>query len=139
MSFDTVVFDVPAIDEAIEQYCTGEYISLRDIDDFGGFPYIGVAWNSYLLEHFVFLFSEKYKLIHTVFAANSCSGAIVRKDAKIDTLDQLLITELAKSGHTASVNDAFDYLIERGYLSGRGLQRMDKIVIDAKVQRSKKG
>lgn len=139
VSFDTVVFDVPAIDEAIGQYCTGEYISLKDIDDFGGFPYIGVVWNSYLLEHFVSMFSEKYKLIHTVFAANSCSGAIVRKDAKIDTLDQLLITELAKSGHTASVNDAFDYLIERGYLSGRGLQRMDKIVVDAKVQRSKKG
>lgn len=139
VSFDTVTFDVPAIDDAIKQYCTGEYISLRDIDDFGSFPYIGVAWNSYLLEHFVFMFSEKYKLIHTVFAASSCSGAIVRKDVKIDTLDQLLITELAKSGHTASVNDAFDYLIERGYLSGRGLQRMDKIVVNAKVQRPKKG
>lgn len=139
VSLHTMSFDVAKTDEAIGQYCTGEYIPLKDVDDFSSFPYVGVAWNIYLLEQFVFMFSEKYKLIHTGFTAGSSSGAIVRKESKIDTLDKLLTAELAESGHTSSVNDAFNYLIEKGYLVGRGIQRMDKIVIDAKVQRSKRG
>ncbi|MBU5491574.1 hypothetical protein [Butyricicoccus intestinisimiae] len=139
VSLHTISFDVAKTDEAIGQYCTGEYIPLKDVDDFSSFPYVGVTWNIYLLEQFVFMFSEKYKLIHTGFTAGSSSGAIVRKESKIDTLDKLLTAELAESGHIASVNDAFNYLIEKGYLVGRGIQRMDKIVVDAKVQRSRRG
>lgn len=139
VSLHTISFDVARTDEAIGQYCTGEYIPLKDVDDFNSFPYVGVAWNIYLLEQFVFMFSEKYKLIHTGFTAGSSSGAIVRKESKIDTLDKLLMAELAESGHIASVNDAFNYLIEKGYLVGRGIQRMDRIVVDAKVQRSRRG
>lgn len=139
VSFDTVSFDVPGIDEAIGQYCKSDYISLHEIDDFGSFPYVGVAWNAYLLEHYVADFSYTYQLLHTGFNAASCVGAIVRRDSGIETFDQLLIRVLADSGHVISTTDALDYLIEMGYLAGRGYKRIDRIVIDAKVQRSGKG
>lgn len=64
VSQDMAQFDVEATDEAIGRICTGQYMSLQEIRDFGTFPYAGYPWNEYLLEHFVANYSQKFMLLH---------------------------------------------------------------------------
>lgn len=67
-------FDIPATDDAIEQFCIGDFISLQEVTLFGGFPSCGYAWNNYLLEYYVMYFSKKFKLLHTNFNMTSSVG-----------------------------------------------------------------
>lgn len=86
VSQDMAQFDVEATDEAIGRICTGQYMSLQEIRDFGTFPYAGYPWNEYLLEHFVANYSQKFMLLHIGFSANVCAGAIVKQASSLRIL-----------------------------------------------------
>ena len=58
-------FPVEAMDEALDRICTGKYIPLPEAKNFGAFPYVGFPWNSFLLEHYVASYSQKYMLLHS--------------------------------------------------------------------------
>lgn len=139
VSRDYADFDISATDDVIGQLCTGDFISLKEVTLFGGFPSCGYTWNSYLLEYYVMYFSEKFKLLHTNFNMNSSVGAIVKKNAEIETFDDVLVKALAESSIALTTDDALNYLCESGLLARRSYSTIDNIVSRAKTYRAKKG
>lgn len=139
VSQDMAQFDVEATDEAIGRICTGQYMSLREIRDFGTFPYAGYPWNEYLLEHFVANYSQKFMLLHIGFSANVCAGAIVKQASSFKDFNNLLVDILANSNIVLDEDSALEYLRQQGYIARRRYSDIGRIVTEAKVVRSKKG
>lgn len=139
VSADMAQFDVEATDEAIGRICTGQYMSLQEVCDFGTFPYAGYPWNEYLLEHFVANYSQKFKLFHIGYRANVCSGAIVKQASSFRDFNDLLIDVLANSNITLDEDSALEYLRQQGYIARRRYSDIGRILTEAKVVRSKKG
>ncbi|WP_455654126.1 hypothetical protein [Phascolarctobacterium sp.] len=129
-------FDVVNTDKAISAFCTGDYLPLAGVTSFGSFPYSGFPWNVYLLEHYVSVYSNEYKLLHISFNAGNCVGAIVRKSSGIDSFNDLITDVLAHSGMDLNKKDALQYLCDMGYLARRRFSYIDQILIKA---RAKKG
>ena len=139
VSQDIAQFDVEATDEAIGRICTGQYMSLQEIRDFGTFPYAGYPWNEYLLEHFVANYSQKFMLLHIGFSANVCAGAIVKQASSCKDFNDLLVDILANSNIVLDEDSALEYLRQQGYIARRRYSDIGRIVTEAKVVRSKKG
>ena len=139
VSADMVQFDVEATDEAIGRICTGQYMSLQGIRDFGTFPYAGYPWNEYLLEHYIANYSRKFMLLHIGYNANVCAGAIVKKESSIKEFNDVLVDILAKSNVELDEDSALEYLCQQGYIARRRYSEIGRIVTEAKVVRSKKG
>lgn len=139
VSRDLAQFDVEATDEAIGRICTGQYISLQEIHDFGTFPYAGFPWNEYLLEYFVAEYSRKFMLLHIGYSANVCVGAIVKQASPFKTFNDLLVDVLANSQIVLDEDSALEYLFQQGYIARRRYSDIRRIVAEAKVVRSKKG
>ena len=139
VSQDMAQFDVEATDEAIRRICTGQYMSLQEIRDFGTFPYAGYPWNEYLLEHFVANYSQKFILLHIGFSANVCAGAIVKQASSFKDFNDLLVDILANSNIVLDEDSALEYLRQQGYIARRRYSDIGRIVTEAKVVRSKKG
>jgi hypothetical protein len=139
VSQDMAQFDVEATDEAIGRICTGQYMSLREIRDFGTFPYAGYPWNEYLLEHFVANYSQKFMLLHIGYSANVCAGAIVKQVSSFKDFNDLLVDILANSNIGLDEDSALEYLRQQGYIARRRYSDIGRIVTEAKVVRSKKG
>ncbi len=139
VSQDMAQFDVEATDEAIGRICTGQYMSLQEIRDFGTFPYAGYPWNEYLLEHFVANYSQKFMLLHIGYGANVCAGAIVKQASSFKDFNNLLVDILANSNIVLDEDSALEYLRQQGYIARRRYSDIGRIVTEAKVVRSKKG
>ena len=139
VSQDMAQFDVEATDEAIGRICTGQYMSLQEIRDFGTFPYAGYPWNEYLLEHFVANYSQKFMLLHIGYSANVCAGAIVKQASSFKDFNDLLVDILANSNIVLDEDSALEYLRQQGYIARRRYSDIGRIVTEAKVVRSKKG
>ena len=139
VSQDMAQFDVEATDEAIGRICTGQYMSLQEIRDFGTFPNAGYPWNEYLLEHFVANYSQKFMLLHIGYSANVCAGAIVKQASSFKDFNNLLVDILANSNIVLDEDSALEYLRQQGYIARRRYSDIGRIVTEAKVVRSKKG
>ena len=139
VSQDMAQFDVEATDVAIGRICTGQYMSLQEIRDFGTFPYAGYPWNEYLLEHFVANYSQKFMLLHIGYSANVCAGAIVKQASSFKDFNDLLVDILANSNIVLDEDSALEYLRQQGYIARRRYSDIGRIVTEAKVVRSKKG
>lgn len=139
VSQDMAQFDVEATDEAIGRICTGQYMSLQEIRDFGTFPYAGYPWNEYLLEHFVANYSQKFMLLHIGASANVCAGAIVKQASSCKDFNDLLVDILANSNIVLDEDSALEYLRQQGYIARRRYSDIGRIVTEAKMVRSKKG
>ena len=139
VAVDMVQFDVAATDEAIERFCTGQYMPIQAVQDFGTFPYAGYPWNEFLLEHFVANYSQKFMLLHIGYNANLCAGAIVKQTSSFQNFNELLIDILANSDVVLDESVALEYLCQKGYIGRRRYSDIGKILAEAKVVRSKKG
>lgn len=139
VSQDMAQFNVEETDEAIERICTGQYMSVQAVQDFGTFPYAGYPWNEFLLEHFVANYSHKFTLLHIGYNANLCAGAIVKQSAAFKDFDDLLVDILANSNIELNETAALEYLRQKGYIARRRYSEIGKILTEAKVVRSKKG
>mgnify|MGYP003299838120 CR=1 FL=1 len=126
-------------DEAIDRFCIGDYISLGKITHFGSFPDAGFQWNSFLLEHYVAMYSPNYKLIHSNYNEGVCVGAIVKKVSDIDTIDELIVDVLAKNGRPLQKEKSLQYLCDEGYLGRRSYAGIEQLLIKAKELRNQKG
>lgn len=116
-------FDIERTDAAIDRFCTGPYIPLRGVSDFGYFPPAGYPWNIYLLEQYVFSYSGKYKLITNGFNAYASAGVIVRRDAGLSDMESIMADALAKSGVKLMKNDILQYLQDEGYIVRKRLSQ----------------
>lgn len=134
-----ISFDTYNIDKSIDDYCTGDYISISEISQFATFPDCGYAWNSFLLEHYVADFSERYKLLHKRYNEETCAGAIVKRAAGIYSYDEIIIRELARCGRRLTRETALDYLHERGFIATRSYRNIDELILKAKQIRQEEG
>lgn len=126
-------------DAAINRFCDGDYIAIGKIQQFGLFPDAGFGWNSYLLEHYVAMYSPNYKLVHSNYNEGVCVGAIVKKLSNINTLDELVVDLLAKSGLPLQKDVALQYLCDEGYLARRSYSGIEQLLIKAQELRNQKG
>ncbi len=139
VSVDQARFDIDATDIVIGQFCCDDFISIKEISLFGGFPNAYFPWNQFLLQHYVANYSKKYKLIHTGFTATKPVGAIVKRDSQINRFDDVIIRVLAESKIPLNVNDALQYLYDTGYISRRSYNSLDTVLVKANQYRKNKG
>ena len=132
-------FDVAATDTAIDRFCIGDYIALKEISFFGSFPDAGFPWNGFLLEHYAADFSQRYKLLHVGYTAGTPVGAIVKRSSRFENFDELVSADLADSTVPPNRQSALQYLVDRGFLARRNYKGIEQILTKAKLQRSKKG
>lgn len=136
---DRARFDVEATDAAIERFCTGNYISLREFSQFGSFPDAGFPWTCYLLEHYVSDYSRNYELMHSSFNAYNCVGAIVKRNSGIKDFNDLIANVLADSNIIHTKESALQYLYDNGFLARRRYTEIEQIIINANGLRIQKG
>lgn len=131
-------FSIADTDAAIDLVCTGNYISIQEVTNFGAFPYAGFPWNSYLLEHYVAEYSRKYMLLHSSYNGTECAGAIVKRSAGIQTFDDFIIDLLANNDVELKKASALQYLSDKGYLARRRYANIESLIIKATAQRNRK-
>lgn len=131
-------FSIADTDAAIDLVCTGNYISIQEVTNFGAFPYAGFPWNSYLLEHYVAEYSRKYMLLHSSYNGTECAGAIVKRSAGIQTFDDVIIDLLANNDVELKKASALQYLSDKGYLARRRYANIESLIIKATAQRNRK-
>lgn len=131
-------FAIVDTDAAIDRVCTGDYIAIQGITNFGVFPYSGFPWNSFLLEHYVAEYSRKYRLLHSSFNGTKCAGAIVKRSVGIDTFDDFIVDVLANSNIELNKASALQFLSDTGYLARRRYSNIESLIIKANAQRNRK-
>ena len=131
-------FSIADTDAAIDLVCTGNYISIQEVTNFGAFPYAGFPWNSYLLEHYVAEYSREYMLLHSSYNGTECAGAIVKRSAGIQTFDDFIIDLLANNYVELKKASALQYLSDKGYLARRRYANIESLIIKATAQRNRK-
>ncbi len=136
---DSVEFDIERIDEAIDNFCEGDFIPLKEVNQFASFPYVSYNWNIYLLESYVYAYSKKYKLVHKSFGTSDAYGAIVKRNSKINNIDDLLVYALAESDVQMEKDSALNLFYSRGLLGKRTYQSIEQVIIKAKAIRDMKG
>ena len=134
-----VRWNVPHVDAAIALHCPGKYTSLKSIQYFDAFPFVGYPWNSYLLEQYVATVSKDFMLMHSSYAKNTTSGAIVRRDAGFESFDEVLADILANAPVALENKPCLEYLANAGYITRKKLSNMAEIITRAKMLRSQKG
>ena len=132
-------FLVEQTDKILDRFCSGKYISIKSISNFGIFPDAGFQWNSFLLEQYVHSFSKKYRLVHVGFNQRACVGAIVKRSAGIEAFDDFIVDELANSGIELTKANALAHLVEEGYLARKNYSGIEPLLIQANAQRYIKG
>lgn len=134
-----VAFDVVATDAAMDRFCTGDYIALKEISFFGSFPDAGFPWNGFLLEHYVSDFSKKYELMHIGFTAGTPVGAIVKRSSHYKDFTELITAVLANSNIQLDRQNALQYLVDIGMIARKNYRGIEQILTKAKQQRMQKG
>lgn len=132
-------FKLEETDAVIDRFCNGDYIAIRKINQFGLFPDAGFSWNSFLLEHYVAMYSPNYKLLHSNYNEGACVGGIVKKASGIDTFDELVIDVLVQSDISLQKEIALQYLCDEGYIARRNYSGIEQLLIKAKELRNQKG
>lgn len=133
-----VNFQVKETDKTLERFCTGNYLALSEIKDFGIFPEASYPWTPYLLEHYVAFHSKRFYLMHGGYNKNVVTGAMVKKETIYDSFDDFMIDVLAESGITLQKEEALNYLSNNGYIARRTHTRIEELMIKAQAKRNKK-
>ena len=131
-------FPIADTDAAIDLLCTEDYVSIQDVTNFGAFPYAGFPWNSYLLEHYVAEYSQKYMLLHSNYNGTECAGAIVKRSAGIQTFEELIVDLLANNDVELKKAPVLQFLSDHGYLARRRYGNIEALIIKANAQRNRK-
>jgi len=138
VSKDQASFNVAATDNIIGRFCEGDYIALSKIEQFALFPDAGFSWNTYLLEHYIYAYSEEYMLLHTATFNAKPVGIIVRRSSQLKTFEDVVADALVNSNEDLNEESALIYLSEQGYIARRKVSSIDQIIIKAKRIREKK-
>lgn len=139
ISNTAIRWNIPYVDAAIALQCTGKYVPLKSIRYFDAFPFVGYPWNSYLLEQYVATTSKDFTLMHSSYAKNSTSGAVVRRDAGFDSFDEVLADSLANAPVALEKDSCLSYLVNEGYITRKKLSNISEIITRARMLRSQKG
>ena len=143
-----VHFDIAAIDNAIEHFLHGrEYATLQSVTTFVPFPYCGQEWNLFLLESYVFRFSELFR--YKAGAINSQNvGVIIRKSSPLvktshtkynKDYDWILVDAIAKSDISLEEDCVLQFLFDERYLAKMFKANIKELLIQAKSLRERLG
>jgi len=138
VSRDDVSFQVKQTDKALGRFCTGTYLALPKISDFGIFPEASHPWTPYLLEHYVAFHSKRYYLMHGGYNRNTVVGAMVKRENVYDSFDDLIVDVIAESGVPLQKKDVLNYLSDNGYIARRTYTGIETLMIKARAKRNKK-
>ncbi len=138
VSRDDVSFQVKETDKALGRFCTGSYLALPEITDFGIFPEASHPWTPYLLEHYVAFHSKRYYLMHGGYNRNTVVGAMVKKENIYDSFDDLIVDVIAESGVPFQKKDVLNYLSDNGYIARRTHTGIEVLMIKARAKQNKK-
>ena len=118
--------DIDAIDDVIETFVRDkEFIPLKKIDFWGGFPIVSGNWNHFMLESFLWRCSKKFKLVHSNFSKTTYAGAIVRNNVAMD-FENVLVHALSEENFDAG--RAKKFLKEEGYLAREKCSNIDSLL-----------
>lgn len=138
VSKDQACFNILDTDKAIDKFCQGDYIALSEIQQFALFPDAGFQWNTYLLEHYVYAYSEEYMLFHTATFNAKAAGIIVRRSSGFKTFEDVVADALARSGIELNEETALIYLYEHNYIARKKVSSIEQIIVKAKRLREKR-
>ena len=111
---DAVQFDVAAVDECLSSFVRNKIIPLRAVSSFVTFPPPSSGtWNLFLLESFLLLFSERYKLLNTLNSVNA--GAIVPKYMHFDDYLRVQAAAVVQEHVPLDQKSVAEFLIDNGY------------------------
>ena len=132
-------FPVAAVDATLDSLCTGQYLPLPAVANFDAFPSVGYPWNSFLLEHYVACYSEKYMLLHHHFHRSECVGAIVKRSSGFNSFDDLIVDLLANNQVELKKDPTLKFLTNNGYIANLKYSGIEKIISKANELRQKNG
>jgi hypothetical protein len=135
---DYVEFQVKETDAVLDRFCTGNYVPITEINNFGIFPDASYPWNEYLLENYTAFHSEKYRLLHTGFNKNTVVGVIVKKSMMINDYDELMTRVIAASNVPLKKEPALTFLYRKNFLGRRSYRNIESILIKARMIRNRK-
>jgi hypothetical protein len=128
-----VYFNIPNIDKAIDTFVSLEYLPIKAITTFAGFPFCGEAWNLYLLESYCLKFSKTYK--YECLVPNSKHAGVIVKRKTALKYEEILVDAVAKSGITLKDETVIDFLSNNGYTASRSYAKINELIIRAKAIR----
>lgn len=138
VSQEQAQFHITDTDAALDRVCTGDYIAIGQVDNLGIFPYAGFPWNSFLLEHYVYAYSKDYRLLNAGFHKTECTSAIVKRSIGIDNLDDFIVLLLTDADVKLEKTSVLQFLVDNGYLARRRYTNIEKLIVRARAQRSRK-
>ena len=127
-------FNEESIDGMLERIITGNQASIKEASNFAIYPSTCHPWTEYLLESYVAKFSKKFKLIHICYAESKCSGAIVKRSSKIDSMDDVVIEYLVTHKDIQTTNEALNGLVEDGYIARKRYKNIEDLLVVAKAK-----
>ena len=125
---DQIHFNVPAIDAMLDTMID-DCRSIKSLSmHFDELPPIeGFEWNEYILESYLFCFSEKFELINSVFSKLSWGGAAGRKSLHL-AFEDVAEKILSKSKHWKDRETALDLLVNEKILLRRAFKDIDEVI-----------
>ena len=135
-------FDVDAIDEVLQNVCSGDYLPLMAVSSamMMHLPSCGYQWNGYLLQSYVFGFSKVFGLSYSSFGKTGYYGAMVRRSCKtINNYGSLIERVLTDDDTWESTADALDLLVKQGYQALRKYKDIDIAAAKAKQNKLSSG
>lgn len=134
-----IAFNVDETDEAISTFFSSEYVFVKEFDSFLAFPTVGYEWNIFLLESYLLCYSKHYTLENNGRSLGNVAGAVVKKNGKIHTFEDVCADALANSECTLSKNKALDYLVDTNLLTRKSYSKIENVLVKAKQIRNKRG
>ena len=139
-----VHFDIDAIDQAIGLWCNDShpFFPLKSISDFVAFPEGEYPWTPRLLESFLLISSQRFKLLRGDYLSkNNICGVVVRNDmAELKDMassqrpfDTILSLALIRE-HIPLVKDkALDFFAREGYIVQRRYAQIEQVLAIART------
>jgi len=131
-----VHFNSDAIDGAIGQFVTKDYLPLKSFTTFGAFPDCGQTWNLFLLESYCRRFSKIFQF-DTPSVNSRNAGTIIRKSCTM-TYTEIMADAVAKSGINLSDIIVGKFLFDSGYIGRSTTAKIGEILDRAKAIRERK-
>ena len=131
---DQIHFDVKAIDDVLDRLID-DCRSIKSLSLlFKRLPPIeGFEWNEYILESYLFCFSEQFELINSVFSKLSWGGAAGRRSLNL-VFEDVAEKILAKSKHWKDRETALDLLVSEKILLRRAFKDIDEVIRRLKAE-----
>ena len=139
VSKDMIHFDIAAVDKAIGNFVSKDFIPIREIDSYLIFPNVEYEWNEYLLESFVKSYSKKYDLLSNGFSLNNVAGAVSKKTGVIHEFVDACASVLADAPIDLNKQESLNYLAEINMITRRSYRDIDLAINKATRIRNRKG